>query len=312
MQRWLHLVCNMEGFNHYSVLLNEAIEGLCIKPQGVYIDGTAGGGGHSLEIAKRLKGGRLYCVDQDSDAIAAATKRLSDHLDKVTFVKDNFENIGNIETEGGIDGLLLDLGVSSYQLDTAERGFSYMQDAPLDMRMNRDAEFSAEELVNEYDEDELVRVLRDWGEEKFARKIARGIIAARPVKSTGELVEIIRSSVPKSGDMHPEKRSFQAIRIEVNRELDIIEPTINTAVDMLNPGGRIAIITFHSLEDRIVKQAFAKLSSGCTCPPDFPVCVCNNKPKGRVITKKPILPSKSELEENSRSKSAKLRIFEKI
>ena len=302
----------MSEFKHYSVLLNESIDGLNIKPDGTYIDGTAGGGGHSLEIAKRLDTGKLYCVDQDSDAIAAATERLKDHLSKVTFVKDNFENIGNIEIAGGIDGLLLDLGVSSYQLDTAERGFSYMQDAPLDMRMNREATFSAYNVVNDYDEEELTRVLRDWGEEKFARKIARNIVNSRPLSTTGELVEIIKRSVPKSNDAHPEKRSFQAIRIETNRELDIIEPTIETAVEMLNSGGRICIITFHSLEDRIVKQAFNKLSSGCTCPPDFPVCVCGNKPKGKVITRKPILPSEKELEENSRSKSAKLRIFEKI
>ncbi|MBR4880433.1 MAG: 16S rRNA (cytosine(1402)-N(4))-methyltransferase RsmH [Clostridia bacterium] len=302
----------MAEFNHYSVLLREAIEGLCIKPDGTYIDGTAGGGGHSLEIAKRLDNGKLFCVDQDSDAIAAASERLRDHINKVTFVKDNFENIGNIDTDGGIDGLLLDLGVSSYQLDTAERGFSYMQDAPLDMRMNREADFSAYNVVNDYDEEELTRVLRDWGEEKFARKIAHNIVASRPVSTTGELVEIVKRSVPRSSDPHPEKRTFQAVRIETNRELDIIEPTVEKAVEMLNSGGRICIITFHSLEDRIVKQAFNKLSSGCTCPPDFPVCVCGNKPKGRVITRKPILPSDRELEENSRSKSAKLRIFEKI
>ncbi len=301
----------MAEFNHYSVLLEEAIEGLCIKSDGVYIDGTAGGGGHSLEIAKRLESGRLYCVDQDSDAIAAATERLKEHLTKVTFVKDNFENIGSIDC-GSIDGLLLDLGVSSYQLDTAERGFSYMQDAPLDMRMNREATFSAYNVVNDYDEEELTRVLRDWGEEKFARKIARNIINSRPVSTTGELVEIVKRSVPRTNDAHPEKRTFQAIRIETNRELDIIEPTVEKAVEMLKSGGRICIITFHSLEDRIVKQAFNKLSSGCTCPPDFPVCVCGNKPKGRVITRKPILPTEKELEENSRSKSAKLRIFEKI
>lgn len=302
----------MAEFKHYSVLLSESIEGLCIKPNGVYIDGTAGGGGHSLEIAKRLTNGKLYCVDQDSDAIEAASKRLSEHIHKVTFVKDNFENIENIGIEGGIDGLLLDLGVSSYQLDTAERGFSYMQDAPLDMRMNREAQLTAEQVVNEYEEEELVRVLRDWGEEKFARRIARNIIEARPLRTTGELVEIVKASVPKKGDMHPEKRTFQAIRIEVNRELDIIEPTIEAAVRMLKSGGRIAVITFHSLEDRIVKQAFAKLSSGCTCPPDFPVCVCGNKPKGKLVTRKPILPSQKELDENSRSKSAKLRIFEKF
>ena len=302
----------MAEFKHYSVLLEESIEGLCIKPDGVYIDGTAGGGGHSLEIAKRLESGKLYAVDQDSDAIAAATGRLKDHLDKVEFVKDNFENIENIGIEGGIDGLLLDLGVSSYQLDTADRGFSYMQDAPLDMRMNRESPFSAYNVINEYDEKELIRVLRDWGEEKFASRIAKNIIAQRPVSTTGQLVEIVKASVPKSSDAHPEKRTFQAVRIETNRELDIIEPTIEAAVRMLRPGGRICIITFHSLEDRIVKQAFTRLSSGCTCPPDFPVCVCGNKPKGKVITRKPVLPSKKELEENSRSKSAKLRIFEKL
>lgn len=302
----------MAEFKHYSVLLSEAVEGLCIKPGGVYIDGTAGGGGHSLEIVKRLVDGKLYAVDQDSDAIAAATERLKDHLDKVEFVKDNFENIENIGIEGGIDGLLLDLGVSSYQLDTQDRGFSYMQDAPLDMRMNRESPFSAYNIANEYDERELVRVLRDWGEEKFASRIAKNIIANRPVSTTGQLVSIVKASVPKTGDAHPEKRTFQALRIETNRELDIIEPTIEAAVRMLKPGGRICIITFHSLEDRIVKQAFSKLSSGCTCPPDFPVCVCGNKPKGRVITRKPILPGRKELEENSRSKSAKLRIFEKI
>ena len=301
----------MAEFKHYSVLLNEAVEGLCIKPDGIYIDGTAGGGGHSLEIAKRLTTGKLYAVDQDSDAIAAATARLADHLDKVEFVKDNFENIENIDVKA-IDGLLLDLGVSSYQLDTADRGFSYMQDAPLDMRMNREATFSADDVVNGYEEDELVRVLRDWGEEKFARKIARNIIAVRPVRTTAELVNIVKRSVPKSNDAHPEKRTFQAIRIETNRELDIIEPTIEAAVRMMNPGGRICIITFHSLEDRIVKQVFNKLASACTCPPDFPVCVCGNKPKGKVVTRKPVLPSDKELEENSRSKSAKLRIFEKI
>lgn len=301
----------MAEFKHYSVMLSEALEGLNIKPDGVYVDGTAGGGGHSLEIARRLTSGHLYCIDQDSDAIVAAKQRLSEHLDKVTFIKDNFENIANAGIEEKIDGLLLDLGVSSYQLDTADRGFSYMQDAPLDMRMNREADFSAYNVVNDYDEEELTRVLRDWGEEKFARKIAKNIISSRPVSTTGELVDIVKRSVPKSNDPHPEKRTFQAVRIETNRELDIIEPTIKAAIDMMNSGGRISVITFHSLEDRIVKQAFTKLSSGCTCPPDFPVCVCGNKPKGRVITKKPVLPSARELEENSRSKSAKLRVFEK-
>lgn len=308
----------MAEFNHYSVLLNEAIEGLNIKPDGVYVDGTVGGGGHSCEIAARLKGGKLYCVDQDSDAIAAAGQRLKPFSDRVEFIKDNFENLLNFGIEQKIDGMLLDLGVSSYQLDTVQRGFSYMKDAALDMRMNREAEFTAEKLVNEYSEDELTRVLKDWGEERFARRIAKNIIAARemnPIHTTKELADIVDRSIPKAtrgGDPHPEKRTFQALRIEVNRELDVIVPAIETAVEMMNPGGRICIITFHSLEDRLVKQAFSKLADGCICPPDFPVCVCGNKAKGKVITRKPILPSEEELSENSRSKSAKLRIFEKI
>ncbi|MBE6573912.1 MAG: 16S rRNA (cytosine(1402)-N(4))-methyltransferase RsmH [Ruminococcaceae bacterium] len=306
----------MSDFKHYSVMLSEAVDGLNIKPDGIYMDGTAGGGGHSYEIASRLTTGKLFCVDQDSDAIAAATKRLEPFLDRVEFIKDNFENLKFFLSGRLIDGMLLDLGVSSYQLDTRERGFSYMQDAPLDMRMNRESEFDCEKLINSYSLDELTRVLRDWGEEKFARRIASNIIEAReekPIKTTGELVRLVEKSIPAAQrEHHPEKRTFQALRIEVNRELDVIEPTIRAAVDMLNPGGRISIITFHSLEDRIVKQTFADLCKGCTCPPDFPVCVCGNKPKGRLVTRKPILPSKKELEENSRSKSAKLRVFEKI
>lgn len=306
----------MPEFKHYSVMLKEAVDGLNIKSNGVYVDGTAGGGGHSYEIASRLDKGTLYCVDQDSDAIAAAKKRLSPFEGKVEFIKDNFENLKFFLSCQLIDGMLLDLGVSSFQLDTPERGFSYMHDAPLDMRMNREAQFNCEKLINEYSVDELTRVLRDWGEERFAHRIAQNIVKAReekPIKTTGELVSIVEKSIPAAQrEHHPEKRTFQALRIEVNRELDIIEPTIRTAVEMMNPGGRIAIITFHSLEDRIVKQTFTDLSKGCTCPPDFPVCVCGNKPKGKVITKKPILPSKEELNENSRSKSAKLRIFEKI
>lgn len=306
----------MAEFKHYSVMLAEAVDGLNIKPDGIYVDGTAGGGGHSYEIASRLTTGRLYCVDQDSDAIAAATKRLEPFLDRVEFIKDNFENLKFFLSDRLIDGMLLDLGVSSYQLDTSERGFSYMQDAPLDMRMNREAEFDCEKLINTYSLDELTRVLRDWGEEKFARRIASNIVEARelaPIKTTGELVRLVEKSIPAAKrEHHPEKRTFQALRIEVNRELDVIEPAIRSAVDMLNPGGRISVITFHSLEDRIVKQTFADLCKGCTCPPDFPVCVCGNKPKGKLITRKPILPSKKELEENSRSKSAKLRVFEKI
>ncbi|MBE6686316.1 MAG: 16S rRNA (cytosine(1402)-N(4))-methyltransferase RsmH [Ruminococcaceae bacterium] len=306
----------MAEFKHYSVMLGEAVESLNIKPDGVYVDATAGGGGHSYEIASRLTTGKLYCVDQDSDAIAAAKKRLEPFMDRVEFIKDNFENLKFFLSCQLIDGILLDLGISSYQLDTPERGFSYMHDAPLDMRMNRDAQFDCRKLINEYSVEELTRVLRDWGEERFAYKIARNIVETRevkPIETTGELVEIVERSIPAAQrEHHAEKRTFQALRIEVNRELDIIEPTIRNAADMMNPGGRIVVITFHSLEDRIVKQTFADLSRGCTCPPDFPVCVCGNKPKGRVITRKPILPSKKELEENSRSKSAKLRVFEKI
>ncbi len=307
----------MAEFKHYSVLLDEAVDGLNIKPDGIYVDGTAGGGGHSFQIASRLTSGKLYCIDQDQDAIEAAKRRLAPYKDKVEFIKDNFENLSNFEIGDKIDGLLLDLGVSSYQLDTADRGFSYMKDSVLDMRMNRDSEFTAEKLVNDYSEEELTRVLRDWGEEKFARKIARNIVEARaerPIRMTSEIVDIVDRSIPKAtrgGDPHPEKRTFQAFRIEVNRELDVIEPAINAAIQMMNPGGRICIITFHSLEDRIVKQAFANLAGRCTCPPDFPVCVCGNKSEGKVITRKPILPTDKELEENSRSKSAKLRIFEK-
>ncbi len=306
-------------FNHYSVLLCEAIEGLCIKPDGTYVDGTCGGGGHSYEIAKRLtEGGKLIAIDQDTTALKAAGKRLSEYTDRVEFYNDNFENLKNICIGRTIDGILLDLGVSSYQLDTADRGFSYIQDAPLDMRMNQSASFDAKQLVNSYDEAELERVLRDWGEERYARRIAKNIIAQREIKqieTTGELARIVLDSIPapvKAKEHRPEKRTFQAIRIEVNRELDVIKPALDAALDALNPGGRMCVITFHSLEDRLVKNAFNEYSKGCTCPPDFPVCVCNNKPKGRVITKKPILPGDKELSENSRSKSAKLRIFEKI
>lgn len=308
----------MAEFRHYSVLLSEAVEGLMIKPGGVYVDGTAGGGGHSYEIVSRLTGGKLICVDQDADAINAAKQRLSAFADRVEFIHDNFENLKVFLVGQMIDGMLLDLGVSSYQLDTADRGFSYMKDAQLDMRMNRDSKFDCEQLVNEYSEEELTRVLFEWGEEKFARRIASNIIRHRENKRitrTSELVDIVKESIPnssRSGESHPEKRTFQAFRIEVNRELDIIRPTLEAAAEMMNPGGRLCVITFHSLEDRIVKQTFAEMAKGCTCPPDFPVCVCGNKPKGRVITKHPILPSKEELKENSRSKSAKLRIFEKI
>lgn len=312
----------MSEFSHFSVLLEECIENLDIKPDGTYVDGTAGGAGHSSKIAQRLgEGGLLIPIDQDEDAIAVITKRLAPYGDRVKIVRDNFSNIkGVLDSLGieSIDGLLLDLGVSSYQLDTAERGFSYMADAPLDMRMDNRAARSAYNVINEYSADELKRIIYDFGEERFAPKIVAGIIKARehsPIQTTGELVEIIKKSIPsfaRREELSSVKRVFQAVRIEVNRELDVIAPTIEAAVNMMRPGGRIVIITFHSLEDRIVKQTFAALASGCTCPKDFPVCVCGNKPRVKILTKKPILPSEAELAVNSRSKSAKLRVAEKI
>ena len=308
----------MSEFSHFSVLLNECIENLDIKPNGIYVDGTAGGAGHSSKIAERLDGGLLVSVDQDEDAIKVITERLASYGDRVKIVRDNFSNIKSILENLGIDkidGLLLDLGVSSYQLDTAERGFSYMADAPLDMRMDNRAVRSAYTVINEYSADELKKVIYDFGEDRFAPKIVSGIIDARPVNTTGELVEIIKKSLPsfaRKEEWSSVKRVFQAIRIEVNKELDVIAPAIEAAVNSMNPGGRIVIITFHSLEDRIVKQTFNNLASGCTCPKDFPVCVCGNKPKVKVLTKKPILPSEEELAINSRSKSAKLRVAERI
>lgn len=312
----------MSEFSHFSVLLEECIENLDIKPDGTYVDGTAGGAGHSSKIAERLgEGGLLIPIDQDEDAIAVITKRLAPYGERVKIVRDNFSNIKGVLDGLGIesiDGLLLDLGVSSYQLDTAERGFSYMADAPLDMRMDNRAARSAYNVINEYSADELKRIIYDFGEERFAPKIVAGIIKARehsPIQTTGELVEIIKKSIPsfaRREELSSVKRVFQAVRIEVNRELDVIAPTIEAAVNMMKPGGRIVIITFHSLEDRIVKQTFAALASGCTCPKDFPVCVCGNKPRVKILTKKPILPSEAELAVNSRSKSAKLRVAEKI
>lgn len=308
-------------FSHVSVLLRECIEGLDIKPDGVYVDGTTGGGGHSLEIVKRLdKGGRLICIDRDTDALRAAAKRLEEYSDRVTFVHSNYSELENVLSELGvdkIDGILMDLGVSSYQLDTAERGFSYMQDAKLDMRMNRDDTKSAYEVVNEYSEEELRRIIFEYGEEKFARNIAANIVKKRaeaPIETTLELAELIKASMPKAareGGHHPAKRTFQAIRIEVNEELAAIPRAIEAAVNHLNAGGRIAIITFHSLEDRLVKQKYAALATGCTCPREFPVCVCNNKPKINLVNKKPITASDDELEVNPRSRSAKLRVAEK-
>ena len=312
----------MSEFSHFSVLLGECIENLNIKPDGIYVDGTAGGAGHSTKIAERLgEGGLLIPIDQDEDAIKVITERLAPYGDRVKIVRDNFSNIKRVLDEleiDKIDGLLLDLGVSSYQLDTAERGFSYMANAPLDMRMDNRAARSAYTVLNEYSADELKKIIYDFGEERFAPKIVAGIIKARekaPIQTTGELVEIIKSSIPsfaRREELSSVKRVFQAVRIEVNKELDIIAPTIEAAVSRMNEGGRIVIITFHSLEDRIVKQTFNQLSSGCTCPKDFPVCVCGNKPKIKILTKKPILPSEAELAVNSRSKSAKLRVAEKI
>lgn len=310
------------NFSHYSVMLNECIDALDIKPNGIYVDGTTGGGGHSYEIASRLsEGGRLICIDQDSDALLAAGKRLAPFSNRVTFVKSNFSDVAKVLDDLGIekiDGLLLDLGVSSYQLDTPERGFSYNSDAPLDMRMDKDAALSAYEVVNTYSESDLRRILFDFGEESFAPKIASAIVAYReekPVETTFELTNIIKSVMPKKllvVGHHPAKKTFQAIRIEVNSELSVIAPTIENAVERLNEGGRLAIITFHSLEDRCVKQTYAKCAQGCTCPPEFPICVCGNKPKIALVSKKPILPSKEELEANHRSHSAKLRVAQKI
>lgn len=307
-------------FKHKSVLLNETIDGLNIKPDGIYVDGTLGGGGHAYEVCRRLgEKGSIIGIDQDAAAIEAASARLKDFGEKVTIVRSNYCDMKSKLHELGIDkvdGIVLDLGVSSYQLDTAERGFSYREDAPLDMRMDTRQKMTARDIVNDYTEADLYRVIRDYGEDKFAKNIAKHIVQARavkPVETTAELSEIIRASIPmkfqkKSG--HPAKRTFQAIRIELNRELDVLRDSLDDMIDLLNPGGRLCIITFHSLEDRIVKSAFQKNENPCTCPPDFPVCVCGKKSKGSIITKKPILPSEEELEYNSRSKSAKLRIFE--
>lgn len=311
----------MAEFKHTSVLLVESIAALDIKPNGIYVDCTTGGGGHSFEIAKRLDGGRLICIDRDSDALAAAKVRLAPFSEKITFVKDNFSNIDNILDELGIDeidGALADLGVSSYQFDTAERGFSYKLDAPLDMRMDVTSPLSARDVVNTYAEEDLRRIIYEYGEDNFAPAIARAIVKARdisPIETTAELSEIVKAAYPpKFRDVghHPAKKTFQAIRIEVNGEIDVIEPTVKKIVSRLSTGGRIAVITFHSLEDRAVKNAFAELSRGCTCPPSFPVCVCGNKPKIKIITKKPILPDSDEIENNRRSHSAKLRAAEKV
>lgn len=309
------------AFKHKSVLLDETIEGLNIKPDGIYVDGTLGGGGHAYEVCRRLNNkGSFIGIDQDAAAIEAAGTRLSDFGERVTIIRSNYCDMKSRLHEKGIDkvdGIVLDLGVSSYQLDTADRGFSYREDAPLDMRMDQRSEMTARDIVNDYSEMDLYRVIRDYGEDKFAKNIARHIVrerAKRPIETTGELTEVIRHAIPmkfqkKTG--HPAKRTFQAIRIELNRELDVLRDSLDDMIDMLNPEGRLCIITFHSLEDRIVKSAFKKNENPCTCPSDFPVCVCGKVSKGRVITRKPILPSEEEMEVNSRSKSAKLRIFER-
>ncbi len=308
-------------FNHKSVLLKETIDGLNIKPEGIYVDGTLGGGGHSYEVCARLgEKGSIIGIDQDEAAIEAAGVRLKDFGEKVTIVRSNYCKMKSKLHELGIDkvdGIMLDLGVSSYQLDTAERGFSYREDAPLDMRMDRRQEMTARDIVNDYSEMDLYRVIRDFGEDKFAKNIAKHIVrerGRRPVETTGELTEIIRGAIPmkyqKKGG-HPAKRTFQAIRIELNRELEVLSKSLDDMIELLNPGGRLCIITFHSLEDRIVKRAFKKNENPCTCPKDFPVCVCGKIPKGRVVTKKPVLPGEAEISENSRAQSAKLRIFER-
>ena len=312
----------MNNFSHVSVLLFECIEGLNIRDGYTYVDCTTGGGGHSLEIAKRLgPNSRLVCFDRDKDAIAAAKKRLEPYLDKITFINDNFSSLGEVITKYNITnlgGVLADLGCSSYQFDTPERGFSYMHDAKLDMRMDTDSPISAYEVVNEYPENKLKQIIYDYGEERFAPRIASAICRHReekPITTTHQLTEIIKGAIPsaaRADGPHPAKRTFQAIRIEVNGELDAIKPLIDSATANLLPTGRIAIISFHSLEDRIVKQSYKSLLGGCTCPKDFPICVCGKKPIIKEVSKKPILPSTEELENNPRSRSAKLRVAEKL
>jgi len=308
-------------FAHTPVLLQETVDGLNVKPDGIYVDGTLGGGGHAYEICRRLDTkGSMVGIDQDGAAIEAASVRLKDFGEKVTIIRSNYRDMKSLLHEMGIDrvdGIVLDLGVSSYQVDAADRGFSYREDAPLDMRMDTRQSLTARDIVNDYSEEDLTRVLREYGEERYARSIAHHITEARkkaPIETTGELVDIIKSSIPekerrKSG--HPAKRTFQAIRIEVNRELDVLTDSLDDLIDLLKPGGRIAVITFHSLEDRIVKEAFKRNENPCTCPKEFPVCVCGKVSKGKVITRKPITPGEEERKNNPRSKSAKLRIFER-
>lgn len=308
-------------FSHKSILLTECMEGLSIKPDGVYVDGTLGGGGHSFHILERLnEKGRLIGIDQDEDAIEAATKRLAQFEKQVTIVRDNYEHFQEILSAlsiSEVDGILLDLGVSSYQFDEADRGFSYRFDAPLDMRMDNRQDFTARDLINNYSETELYHIIRDYGEDKFAKNIAKHIVmerAKKPIETTGELAEIVSHAIPmkiRVAGGHPAKRTFQAIRIALNRELDVLKDSLDGMMRSLKPGGRLCIITFHSLEDRIVKQCFKTAEDPCICPKDFPVCSCGRKSLGKVITRKAILPSESEQEENPRSKSAKLRIFER-
>ena len=307
-------------YSHKPVLLNECIQALNIRPDGVYVDGTLGRAGHSLEIARRLTTGRLICIDRDQAAIDAARVRLAPYLDRVTLIHSNFSDLGDVLDEAGVngaDGMLFDLGVSSPQLDDASRGFSYMQDAPLDMRMDTTAPLTAADVVNTWSQEELRRILYEYGEERYAPAIAKAIVRAReqaPVETTLELVEIIKGAMPPAAlreKQHPAKRSFQAVRIAVNGELDALPPMLRAAVDGLNPGGRLAVITFHSLEDRIVKRALAGMAKGCTCPPEFPVCVCGKKPQIRLVTHKPVTAGAAELEDNPRARSAKLRVAEK-
>lgn len=308
-------------FEHKSVLLRETIESLKIRQDGIYVDGTLGGGGHAAEVLKYLREGRLVGIDQDEDAIKAATKRLEAFGDKASIVRSNYENMDTVLDSlniGKVDGIYLDLGVSSYQLDTPDRGFTYREkDAPLDMRMDQRASRTAADLLNTYEEDELCRILRDYGEERFARRIAKNIVQERekkPFETAGELVEVIRKSIPmklQAEGGHPAKRTFQALRIELNQELAVLEHSIDAMITRLKPGGRLSIITFHSLEDRIVKNRFRENERPCICPPEFPVCVCGRVSKGRVVTRKPVVPSGEELEENTRAKSAKLRVFER-
>ena len=308
-------------FVHKSIMLEEVIESLAIKPNGIYVDGTLGGAGHSSEIVKRLgEDGRLIGIDQDGEAIEAATKRLKPYKDKVTIVRSNYAQMKEVLRDLGIpkvDGILLDLGVSSYQLDNAERGFTYREDVPLDMRMDQRQTKTAKDIVNDYSEMELYHIIRNYGEDKSAKNIAKHIVQARqkaPIETTGQLIEVIKAAIPKkvrATGGHPAKKTFQAIRIELNHELDVLKNNLEDMIDLLNDEGRIAIITFHSLEDRIVKNIFRTSERPCICPPEFPVCVCGRVSKGKVITRKPIVPGKEELEENSRSKSAKLRVFER-